>query len=83
MTLEKQKGFVKFSVFNTAEHISKDETSRLFDRFYRCDRSRNSETGGYGLGLSIAAAITAAHKGRITADTSDEQSLTITVKLPC
>ena len=83
VTLEKQKGFVKFSVFNTAEHISKDETSRLFDRFYRCDRSRNSETGGYGLGLSIAAAITAAHKGRITADTSDEQSLTITVKLPC
>ena len=83
VSLEKQKGFLKFSVFNTADYISKADISRLFDRFYRCDRSRNSDTGGYGLGLSIASAVTSAHKGRITADTDDEKSLTVTVKLPC
>ena len=54
----------------------------LFDRFYRTDTSRNSETGGYGIGLSIANAVAGAHKGRISAATEDGTSLTITVLLP-
>ena len=52
------------------------------DWVYRTDSSRNSQTGGYGLGLSIAAAITAAHRGRISASTEDGHSLRITVTLP-
>jgi len=39
----------------------------LFDRFYRTDASRNSQTGGYGLGLSIAAATVESHRGKISA----------------
>lgn len=81
-TLVKQKNTIRISVFNTAEHVSKESLPRLFDRFYRADKSRSSKTGGYGLGLSIAAAVTAAHKGKITAATNDERSLLITVSLP-
>lgn len=82
LTVEKQKNTIKISVFNTAEHVSKESLPHLFDRFYRTDSSRSSKTGGYGLGLSIAAAITAAHKGRIAATTSDERSILITASFP-
>ena len=44
-----------------------EDLANLFDRFYRTDASRNSETGGYGIGLSIAKAIVEAHRGKITA----------------
>lgn len=82
LTLEKQKNQIRLCVFNTAESVPKERLVHLFDRFYRGDPSRNSQTGGYGLGLSIAAAIVGAHKGKITATTEDEKSLRITVTFP-
>lgn len=82
LTLEKQKNLIRLSVFNTAESIPRENLVHLFDRFYRADQSRNSRTGGYGLGLSIASAVAAAHKGRIQAATQDERSLLITVSFP-
>ena len=82
LTLEKQKASVSLSVFNTAQSVPRESLSHLFDRFYRTDASRNSQTGGYGLGLSIAQAIVSAHKGRITAATQDERSLQITAVFP-
>lgn len=82
ITLERQKNRIRLSVFNTTEHISKEQIPHLFDRFYRTDNSRNSQTGGYGLGLSIAAATVASHRGKITAETEDEKSLRITVIFP-
>lgn len=82
VTLEKQRNHIRLSVFNTTEHISREQTAHLFDRFYRTDDSRNSTTGGYGLGLSIAAATAASHRGKIIAETEDEKSLQITVVFP-
>ena len=82
VTLEKKKNRNRLSVFNTTECISREQISHLFDRFYRTDDSRNSETGGYGLGLSIAASTVASHNGKITAETKDEKSLQITVTFP-
>ena len=81
-TLEKQKNFIRLSVWNAVDHITKAQTEHLFNRFYRTDQSRNSQTGGYGLGLSIALAIVTAHKGKITATTADEASLLITATFP-
>lgn len=81
-TLEKQKSLIRLSVWNAVDHITKAQTEHLFDRFYRTDQSRNSQTGGYGLGLSIALAIVTAHKGKITASTADESSLLITATFP-
>lgn len=82
LTLEKKKNCIQLFVFNTAEYISRENLKYLFDRFYRTDQSRNSQTGGYGLGLSIALAIVNTHKGKISASTSDEHSLLITVTFP-
>lgn len=80
--LEKEKKRIRLSVYNTTEFISREHLEHLFDRFYRTDSSRNSQTGGYGLGLSIASATVEAHRGKITASTEDEKSLMITVTLP-
>ncbi len=82
LTLEKQKNGIRLGVFNTAEAVSRESLPHLFDRFYRTDQSRNSQTGGYGLGLSIAAAIVSAHKGKIAASTQDGKSLLITATFP-
>ena len=69
-------------LYNTADSINREQLPHLFDRFYRTDKSRSSRTGGYGLGLSIAAAVVNTHKGKITATTQDEHSLLIAVTLP-
>ena len=69
------------SVYNTTEEMKKENLNHLFDRFYRTDASRNSQTGGYGIGLSIAKAVTTAHKGKIQASSEDGRSLLITVTL--
>lgn len=82
VTLDKQKKYIRLVVFNTAQSVPKESLTRLFDRFYRADPSRNSSTGGYGLGLSIASAIVAAHKGKIIASTRDEKSLSLEVTFP-
>ena len=78
-----RKRDLSVSVFNTtAEPISQENLSHLFDRFYRTDASRNSETGGHGLGLSIAQAITEAHGGKIKAETQNRSELRITAVFP-
>ena len=83
LTLEKQGRNVALTVYNDASiPVPRESLPKLFDRFYRTDPSRNSETGGHGIGLSIARAIVTAHKGKITASTEDEKSLTVTALFP-
>ncbi|MCD8082619.1 MAG: HAMP domain-containing histidine kinase, partial [Clostridiales bacterium] len=59
VTLERQGKNALFTVSNTTSQPVDSHPERLFDRFYRGDQSHNSQTGGYGIGLSIAAAATA------------------------
>lgn len=71
----------EIKVFNTVDGIDPGDHREFFERFYRADSSRNVKTGGHGIGLSVAAAITAAHKGKLTAYAPDGQSIIFTVIL--
>ena len=83
LRLEKQGRMLLLTMSNTsAQPIDQDKLPHLFDRFYRTDQSRNSQTGGYGLGLSIARSIVLAHKGKIRAESPDGRTLTFIVHLP-
>ena len=66
---------------NPADGLEPGDQSRLLERFYRGDTSHSSETSGYGIGLSLAASIAAAHGGKIDACSEDGTSFTITVQL--
>lgn len=55
---------------------------KSFKRFYRVDKSRSRETGGVGLGLSIADWIANAHQGRIEVDSESNRGSVFTVHLP-
>lgn len=81
VTLERGERAV-LTVHNTGEPIPPEAQARLFERFYRADAARSRETGGYGLGLSIAAAITAGHRGRITVHSGPGEGTAFTVALP-
>ncbi|MCH5343383.1 MAG: HAMP domain-containing histidine kinase [Acetatifactor sp.] len=69
------------TVWNTAQGLTLGRQDVLFDRFYRPDASRNSATGGFGIGLSVVQAIVNAHKGKITAKSEDGESILFTVVL--
>ncbi len=68
LSLKKAHKLIELSVYNPCSAEPECEPSRLFDRFYRADSSRSRDTGGYGIGLSIAKAICEAHKGKISAE---------------
>jgi len=83
LRLFQQGHAVVLTVFNTtAVPIDPSTLDRVFDRFYRTDPSRNSMTGGHGIGLSIAKAIVTSHGGKISASSDDEHTFLITVTIP-
>lgn len=82
LNLEKSGKNVVLTVENTVENLAKEDLPRMFERFYRGDKSRSSETGGYGIGLSIAKAVVEAHKGKISAASPETDHIKITVSLP-
>lgn len=67
VSLKKTGKNIVFEIENHAAGMKKGKHDELFERFYRADSSRNSATGGYGIGLSEAKTIAELHKGRITA----------------
>lgn len=69
------------SVWNETAPTAVGRHDELFDRFYREDTSRSCETGGFGIGLSVAKAIVLSHKGKISAYSADGESLEFTVTL--
>lgn len=83
VSLRKEGRSAVIEVRNRTEDEQTNETlSHVFERFYRADASRNSQTGGHGIGLSMAQAIVSAHGGRISARTSDGRDFIVTAALP-
>ena len=83
LELSKHNRAVMLKISNpVSDPINSDDINKIFDRFYRTDSSRNSETGGYGIGLSIAQAIVKAHNGKIYASAEGNKTFKITALLP-
>ena len=76
----KKDNKVRIGVKNTCKSFTKGKHDEIFDRFYRADKSRNSKTGGSGIGLAIASAITRIHNGKINA-VSDGKSIDIFLEI--
>jgi signal transduction histidine kinase len=72
---------LQVSVQDSGEGIPPAELPHVFERFYRADRARSRDTGGSGLGLSIARGLVEAHGGRIWADSVEGQGSTFTFAL--
>jgi len=70
------------TVTDTGAGISAEELPKVFDRFYRCDEARKSQTSGHGLGLSIARIIVAAHNGKLKVRSKVGAGTTFSVLLP-
>ena len=73
---------VFISVTDTGIGIPDDEVGRVFERFYRVDKTRDRETGGTGLGLSITHSTIMMHNGSIKVYSKEEEGTTILVRVP-
>jgi signal transduction histidine kinase len=70
------------SITNYGTWIPQEDLERIFDRFYRLERSRNRDQGGSGLGLSIARSLISEHGGKIWAESIQGKSTTFKFTLP-
>ncbi|MGH4052990.1 MAG: ATP-binding protein [Clostridium sp.] len=77
-----KKNNLIIDIIDTGMGIPKEDLPHIFNRFYRCDKSRTKESGGTGLGLSIAKWIIGKHNGSITVISKPEIGTTINVGLP-
>ena len=69
-------------VIDTGVGISDEAIKHVFERFYRADNARSRETGGSGLGLSIADMIISKHGGTIKASHNGNNGTIFTIRLP-
>ncbi|WP_037599692.1 sensor histidine kinase [Streptacidiphilus rugosus] len=69
-------------VTDTGSGIAVQDLPRVFDRFWRADRSRSRHTGGSGLGLAIVRKLTEAHNGTVTAASEEGTGATFTLRFP-
>ena len=72
----------QFTLSNTGMPIPPEDQERIFDRFYRVDKSRSRRIGGVGLGLSIAREIARAHYGDLVFSPSCEEWISFTLTIP-
>ncbi len=80
--LKRHNGSATLSVNNQGEPIPPEDLPHVFDRFYRSDKARARETGGFGLGLAIARGIAESHGGKISVASDAQDGTTFTVRIP-
>ena len=80
--VENQEGSAVVSVMDTGIGIAPEHQDRIFERFYRVDKSHSKASGGTGLGLSIVKHAALYHGGKITLESKQDQGTEIRVTLP-
>ena len=70
---------IELTMENDVDYIEEGNHDELFDRFYRMDSSRNSTTGGHGIGLSVVKAIALSHKAKISCKSENTKSIKFTI----
>jgi signal transduction histidine kinase len=78
----RQDDMVEISVTDTGEGIPAEELENIFERFHRVDKSRSRQTGGTGLGLTIAKSLVEAHKGKISVQSEPGRGSRFSFTLP-
>jgi len=82
ITASKGPREIQVIIHNTGPGIPQEHVQHLFERFYRVDAHRSSQTGGSGLGLAIAQEIVRLHGGEIGIQSEPDQGVTVRVCLP-
>ncbi len=80
--LKQMEGQALVVVEDASIGIDPKDQRHIFDRFYRVNKGRSRQSGGSGLGLSIAQAIAASHGGKIQVQSQVGQGSTFTITLP-
>ncbi len=79
---EKKNGAIRISVKDFGAGIAKERHARLFERFYRVDKSRSRELGGTGLGLAIVKHIALVHGGKVYVKSEPGKGSEFVIELP-
>ena len=82
MRVDQVGDHAEIEVRDTGPGMPDEEARRVFERFYRADPARSRTSGGSGLGLSIVAAIVAAHGGAVSATSAPGSGLVVSVRIP-
>jgi signal transduction histidine kinase len=82
IALENHKPYVAIRIRDSGAGIPQDELPYIFEPFYRVDKSRSKDTGGYGLGLSLCKTVMEAHRGKIEIESSLNKGTTVSLFFP-
>ena len=80
--LRKYSKNIRITIKDYGKGVPKKDLEKVFDRFYRVDKSRSRKTGGVGLGLSITKKIIELHKGKINIKSIPNKGTTVTILFP-
>ncbi len=81
-TVFREEGTVHIELFNTCEGIPSEDMDRIFNQFYRVEKSRATDLGGSGLGLTIVKRIIDLHGGKIVVKNGNSGGVNVYIKLP-
>jgi len=82
VTYKRRESYAVIRITDFGIGIPQEELSHIFEPFYRVDKSRTKDTGGYGLGLSLCKTIMEAHGGKIEVQSGPEEGTTVFLFFP-